>query len=543
MQDNKPVMYSILAFEKLALVAAVIVVAVTTYYWFWWKRRNQSSHHYHRRTSLASAMQAARPLLVESLGMTQNVVNVILFFDDDESPNQDHVVQIMSTFCHKFARMRSRPRFLSDDTTCVWDEIDDLDAAIQRAVTVDNTIVHDDDEEYHDKKVLQRAASYCSEMLLGQDEQGRPMPYWRAIVLNSNALLVRIDHAIGDGLALVTLLKEVGTKKSLDGKEDQPLELGDLSPLFQRFLQAGDWRISLRPLTLLWPLNLWRAVSFLASTLSSPLEPFNPLRVPEQHFLKPIPSENCTFLYFPTISLEFLKKLARASGSAIGNKTTLNDVLLVCLADAISRYFQQVGVDLDEIRLLLPIGNPIRPSLYGDEYEGLCNRMTPVAFPLKLGLNSTEALQCVQQTVKKVKKSCITTLMLTLNSISDRLLTVRDVASGPAAQVFSRVSCIYSNVAGPTEAIWLAGCHMTRIQVIMPHPTSIFQALSYNGLVFCNITLDNRSAPQLHLLRAAFVDAINNFASTYSVVVPDKAIDESAWGGREAVYAGVQQFD
>lgn len=94
MQDNKPVMYSILAFEKLALVAAVIVVAVTTYYWFWWKRRNQSSHHYHRRTSLASAMQAARPLLVESLGMTQNVVNVILFFDDDESPNQDHVVQI-----------------------------------------------------------------------------------------------------------------------------------------------------------------------------------------------------------------------------------------------------------------------------------------------------------------------------------------------------------------------------------------------------------------------------------------------------------------
>ena len=156
--------------------------------------------------------------------------------------------------------------------------------------------------------------------------------------------------------------------------------------------------------------------------------------------------------------------------------------------------------------------------------------MTPVAFPLKLGLNDpTEALFHVQQTVQKVKKSCVTTLMLILNSISNLFLTVRDVAVG-GREMFSRVSCIYSNVAGPTEAIWVSGRRMTKIQVIMPHPTSIFQALSYNGSVFCNITLDNRSAPQLHLLRAAFVDAIHNFASTYSVVVPDGAVQESSWG-------------
>ena len=93
--------------------------------------------------------------------MTQNVVNVIMFFDEKSPNQQQQVVQIMSTFAHKFARMRSRPRFLSDGTTCVWDEIDDLDAAIQRAVTVDDAIVHnDDDEEDHDKKVLQRAASH-----------------------------------------------------------------------------------------------------------------------------------------------------------------------------------------------------------------------------------------------------------------------------------------------------------------------------------------------------------------------------------------------
>ena len=153
-------------------------------------------------------------------------------------------------------------------------------------------------------------------------------------------------------------------------------------PSFQRFLQAGDWRVSLRPLTLLWPLNLWRAVSFLASTLSSPMEPFNPLRVPEQHFLKPIPPENCSSLYFPTISLEFFKKLARTSGYSswqqdydkrrvIGLFSRGNQ--LVTFNKLTWIWMKCVYCFLLEIRFF--------PSLYGDEYEGLCNRMTPVAFP------------------------------------------------------------------------------------------------------------------------------------------------------------------
>ena len=57
MKDSNPV-YSI--------VAAISVAAATTWLLFWWKRqRNQSHRHHCRTTSLASAMQANRPLLVE----------------------------------------------------------------------------------------------------------------------------------------------------------------------------------------------------------------------------------------------------------------------------------------------------------------------------------------------------------------------------------------------------------------------------------------------------------------------------------------------
>ena len=92
----------------------------------------------------------------------------------------------------------------------------------------------------------------------------------------------------------------------------------------------------------------------------------------------------------------------------------------------------------------------------------------------------------IQQTVQKVKKSCVTTLMLILNSISNLFLTVRDVAVG-GREMFSRVSCIYSNVARPTEAIWLSGRRMTKIQIIMPHQRVSFKHSAITARCFATL--------------------------------------------------------
>jgi hypothetical protein len=164
--------------------------------------------------------------------------------------------------------------------------------------------------------------------------------------------------------------------------------------------------------------------------------------------------------------------------------------------------------------------------------------MTPISFPLKLGLPPPQSLLEIQKTFQHINNSCITVLLLTLNSLVDRLLSVRDVLEG-GKQLFARVSCIYSNVPGPPGAVWLMGRRLTRMQVIMPHPTSIFQALSYDGKVFCNINLDNRSASQLPGLRTAYVDAIRNFAAAYQVPMEEKEVDENEWGGKEAIFSGV----
>ena len=82
---------------------------------------------------------------------------------------------------------------------------------------------------------------------------------------------------------------------------------------------------------------------------------------------------------------------------------------------------------------------------------------------------------------------------------------------------------------------------INKIQVVMPHPVSIFQILSYDSNVFFNMTLDTRAATQPWLLRTAFVDAVSCVAD--ATEVSGKWEEElnsfetsSEWGGNGIVY-------
>ena len=107
--------------------------------------------------------------------------------------------------------------------------------------------------------------------------------------------------------AAVTLLKEIGTKTS----SKLPLELSDLSPILRAIDKAGDLRIALSPLKLLWLPNLVRAISFLVSCMSLGKEPPNPLRPLPEDLGSPIPSQNYGTVYFPTMPVSLFKDMAR----------------------------------------------------------------------------------------------------------------------------------------------------------------------------------------------------------------------------------------
>ena len=189
------------------------------------------------------------------------------------------------------------------------------------------------------------------------------------ILLSPTKVLFRIDHCICDGLSAVTLLREIGVKTS----SKLPLSLSDLSPILRSIEKAGDVRIALLPLRLLWPPNLFRAVSLLIASLKHPAVAHpNPLR--PEHVGSYIPNEFYGTVYFPSMPVALFKDIARS----MGNGTTINDVLLLCWSITIGRYMDELKqrglyddhVDIDKLNVLLPIGNPLQPSKYNTRTEG-----------------------------------------------------------------------------------------------------------------------------------------------------------------------------
>ncbi len=262
--------------------------------------RKRKKRSYHSHTSHMSAIGANRQLMEEALGLKQNVINIIFNFesnlskDNNENKSGDVMrldfVQTMTTLANKYERMRSIPRFDVDERNgeCVWCPIDDIPRFVDECVSIDPMYDECGEDDSNEKLVLQRAHEYVSEILAARDESGQDMPLWRVIILSSKFALLRIDHCICDGVSAVTLLRDVGVKTS----SKEPLALEDLSPILRCFVRAGDLRIRMLPLKLLWPPNLIRAIKFLVYCLTLPLEAPNPLRPLSQHFGKPSPSES-----------------------------------------------------------------------------------------------------------------------------------------------------------------------------------------------------------------------------------------------------------
>ena len=104
-----------------------------------------------------------------------------------------------------------------------------------------------------------------------------------------------------------TLLKAVGVKTS----SKMPLTLSDMSPILRAVDKAGDLRVALSPLKLLWLPNVVRAISFIKECLSLGKEVPNPLRPLPADAGSPIPSQAYGTVYFPTTPVFLFKDISR----------------------------------------------------------------------------------------------------------------------------------------------------------------------------------------------------------------------------------------
>lgn len=292
-------------------------------------QKKKSSWESRRRLSLASCFGSRQDLYHSIFDRKQQIIACQLFFDSDTAPYIAQIHEMVDTLGNRFERLRGIPTDLFDkhgkkSGQRVFRDVKDWSAARQKII-VDVPLEEDTKDE---------ARLFLEQVKLKDilpEEGGVEVPLWRIYRVGRRSLVLCVDHCIGDGLSLASLLAVVAT----DGNSsNNTLRLEDVSPLFEAFSKLKWWQMFIIQWAFLWPLNFLRCIKYLKNMMSKAVEPMS-LLMPEgmEEAIKTkqitkIPREKYATVYLPPVPVSLLKSLSKGRGPDI----TLSDVL-------VSRYY------------------------------------------------------------------------------------------------------------------------------------------------------------------------------------------------------------
>jgi len=329
----------------------------------------------------------------------------------------------------------------------------------------------------------------------------RPLPArrppWRIHFVphyqGGSAIVVRIHHCIGDGLALVHVLLSLA---------DQPAALRMADQVQTR--EPSSWK-SLRE-------EISAAIRFLPKGVDHLgalgrlllLPPDPPTR------FKGRLGMTKRLLWSRAFRLEDFKRIGRATGS------TVNDVLMAALAGALRRYLLEhgeVGRRMD-IRGVVPVN--LRPL---DRAHELGNWFGLVFLQLPLGLDSPRArLLEVRRRMGLLKKSPGAAAIF-------ELLWMMGLAPRPLFDVIldlfaTKATAVVTNVVGPREEISILGSRLRQAMFWVPcagHLGLGISLLSYAGQVWVGIQTDAGLVPDPERIVAGFEEELAAFRTAIPV--------------------------
>jgi diacylglycerol O-acyltransferase len=276
-------------------------------------------------------------------------------------------------------------------------------------------------------------------------------PLWRIHLVEldgQGALIAKVHHCIGDGFALLGLLRRLA---------DEATPHAEASPkLPERAL------------------NLWRFAQAVLDVMTLGADSTTVLKHPlrgERH-----------------VAWSRAFSLNRVRAEAHRRDVKINDLLIAVLTGALREQLRASGARVNEIdvRALVPVN--LRSP--GDDTLG--NRFGLVFLPLPVRERSTmKRLQIVAETMRALKHwpdaMAVYAVLQTLGWLPGA--TVRAVT-----QFFARkASLVITNLPGPEEALSLAGHRIAHVLFWVPHPARLglgVSILSYAGEVRIGVRAD-----------------------------------------------------
>lgn len=300
----------------------------------------------------------------------------------------------------------------------------------------------------------------------------RTRPLWRLYLVEGlsrgSAVVARIHHCMGDGVALVGLML------SLTDAEASPApELVGVVPEVKHGLERVR--------------QLGTEASSLARTLLLPKEPESPLRGEL--------GQEKRAAWSKKLRLEGIKAAARVRGVHV------NDVLMACAAGALRRYVERRGSTLtSELRALVPM------YVRGDNGSELGNHFGLVFLDLPTAADDRdERVREIHRRMELIKAGPEATVALVV-------LAGMGVASATVQQLgvnlfTGKASVMMTNVPGPPVPIELIGKKLDGMMMWAPVSGVIglsLSILSYAGVVRLGVASDARVVPDPDSIARAF---------------------------------------
>ncbi len=337
----------------------------------------------------------------------------------------------------------------------------------------------------------------------------RARPLWQFHLIESyeggSALIARIHHCIGDGIALTSVMLSI-----TDGGIDPP-QPGRRRIRHRPAAEAGLLDELLKPLGDIaakameaYEFGLGQATKALADPQRSLADSLQLARGVHQVIgdvsalalmdddsptsLKGRPIGSKRVAWGEPIPLDRVKVVGKALGCSI------NDVLLACVAGAFGNYLRAAGDDPTgkEIRAMVPVN--LRPL---DQAWQLGNRFGLVPLVLPIGIaNPVQRVFAVRARMTELKGSFQPLLAFGILSLAGLLIKpLQDALLGVFAK---KATAVMTNVPGPAKPLTFCGSTLRQTMFWVPQAGEIgigVSVLSYNGGVQFGLITDRQLCP------------------------------------------------
>jgi diacylglycerol O-acyltransferase / wax synthase len=333
-------------------------------------------------------------------------------------------------------------------------------------------------------------------------------PLWQFHLIENyeggSALIARIHHCIGDGIALISVMMSI-----TDGGSDPPKR----KPRETAEADETDWLADavLKPLTEFTVKAIGMYGNGVAKSMDMLANPQQPLlgsvgmakaglQVASDvaalalmgddspTVLKGKPIGRKVVAWSEPMSLDTVKTIGKGMGCSI------NDVLLSCVAGAIGAYLREQGDDPTgkEIRAMVPVN--LRPL---EKAWQLGNRfgLAPLVLPVGID-NPVERVFAVRRRMADLKGSYQPLLAFAILAATGLFIKpVQDTVLGLFAK---KTTAVMTNVPGPAEPLKFCGATLRQNMFWVPASGDVgmgVSILSYGGGVQFGLITDERLCP------------------------------------------------